>query len=156
MKSIILIGMPSSGKTYVGEALAKSLQRPFIDLDDVFIERVQRTPQEVVKQDGHELFRRLETECLASVADIQDAVISTGGGIVTEERNRPYLEKNIIIYVKRELDDLDVEGRPLAKGLTAAALFAERRSLYESWSHYEVENHDAEQAVADIRRLLNL
>ncbi|MBK7921854.1 MAG: hypothetical protein IPJ92_08160 [Veillonella sp.] len=50
-----------------------------------------------MKQDGHELFRRLGTECLASVADIQDAVISTGGGIVTEERNRPYLEKNIII-----------------------------------------------------------
>lgn len=156
MKSIMLIGMPSSGKTYVGRALAKALHRPFIDLDDEFIARVGRTPQAVVQQDGHEAFRLLETECLASVADMQDAVISTGGGIVTEDRNRPLLEKGIIVYVKRDLADLAVDGRPLAKGLSAAELFEQRRPLYESWSHYEVENHDAEQAVEDIRKLLKI
>ena len=60
MKNIVLIGMPGTGKSVVGRALAARLGYGFVDLDDLIVERAGKTLPEILRQDGLEAFYALE------------------------------------------------------------------------------------------------
>ena len=80
--NIILIGMPGSGKTTLGKIVAKELGLAFYDSDKVIENNQGKTVLEIFSEMGEGYFRDLETETLSSLASLDNAVISTGGGVV--------------------------------------------------------------------------
>ena len=63
-----LIGMPGSGKTTVGRQLARRLQAPFIDMDQLLEERLGSSIRQYFEQCGEESFRNHEEQLLAEVS----------------------------------------------------------------------------------------
>ena len=135
-ENIVLIGMPGVGKTTVGTALAKQLQRPFIDCDDEFEKRYCH-PGEYIATHGEPAFREKETALLAKLCKTTGAIIATGGGVVTQSVNYPILRQNGRIYwIRRPWENLAVDGRPLSQGGLSRlkSLYAVRQPLYDAFS----------------------
>jgi len=82
VRQILLIGLRGSGKSTIGARAAARVARPFIDLDDLALQRAGRdTIEEVWRIDGEEAFRRAEVEALRSVLARTDApIVALGGG----------------------------------------------------------------------------
>jgi len=80
MKPIFLIGYMGCGKTTLGEALARQMGVPYIDLDDYIERRHGMTITEIFDEMGENRFRELETAALREVATMADVVIGCGGG----------------------------------------------------------------------------
>ena len=166
LEHIILIGMPGCGKTTVGEVLAKRTGRTFIDLDDAIRDGTGRRPEEIIVEDGRDIFRRIETETLWSIlreglrpggeevprdASGGGIILAAGGGIVEREENRDLLRENgRVIYVKRPLDQLPSDGRPVSQADGVAAVYERRRERYESWSDLHIDNTSPEEAAEKI------
>ena len=149
--NLVLIGMPSCGKTSLGKACARLLSKQFVDLDEQ-IERQAGRPIADILQPGREKpFRDLESQVAAAFAKGCGQVLSTGGGVVLREENVAALRQNsVIIYLDRPLDALiPGGGRPLSQ--TKAALadqLARRGPLYQAACHLRVENEGEFGAVA--------
>ena len=139
-RNIILIGMPSCGKSTIGRALALKLGRKFVDTDDEIVKRHGEIP-EIFLKEGEDAFRLYESEVIAEVTKEHRLVIATGGGAVERERNRLNLRQNgVVVYVKRALEALSDEGRPLSQGGRIRALYERRAPLYKKAADIVVEN----------------
>ncbi|NVM01085.1 MAG: shikimate kinase [Candidatus Helarchaeota archaeon] len=99
--NIALIGFMGTGKTTVGEKLAKILKMDFIELDE-FIEELAGKPIPLIfKEDGEIRFREYEIEACKKVSIKNNVVIACGGGVVLNKINIDYLkQKGIIIYLE--------------------------------------------------------
>ncbi len=140
--NMVLIGMPGAGKTYLGRKLAERQGREFVDLDDLIVEREGMPIQEIFDTKGEEYFRTVETEVLRETCKRQGLVIACGGGIVKRKINYNYARQNgRIVWVKRDLNKLETEGRPLSRTHTMEELYEERKDAYESWSDYFIDNN---------------
>ncbi len=141
-ENIILIGMPGSGKSTVGKALAEALGRPFVDTDALIVEDAGRAIPEIFSADGEEVFRAMETEAVKAAGMMSGAVIATGGGVVTRERNYAPLSQNgKIIFIDRDLDKLPVKGRPISQANPLEELYAKRLPLYKAFADLEADNN---------------
>jgi len=139
--NIILIGMPGCGKTSVGKALAALTGRTFIDADDEFQRTYGISAGEMIKTQGEEIFRQGETKVLSELCKGSGRIIATGGGCVTRAENYPILHQNgFIFYLKRSIEKLPTNGRPLSQQSSPAALFDKRKALYESFADYIIDN----------------
>ena len=131
--SVYLIGMMGAGKTTVGRQLAKDLNYRFIDTDQT-IEAIAKKPiSDIFANQGEVYFRDLETRVLGELSVYTRSVISTGGGIITEQINWSYLRDGLVVWLDVDLEILkerlsDDETRPLANKLES--LLKSRRSLY--------------------------
>ena len=98
--NVALIGFMGTGKTAVGEALAKKLNRKFVELD-LLIERKAGKPiPEIFRQDGEVAFRELEIEAAKEIAKQKYLVIACGGGVVLNKINIDRLRReSIIVYL---------------------------------------------------------
>lgn len=142
MKNITLVGMPGCGKSTVGKILALKTSREFIDLDDYIEQKCGISPAEIIKKDGEEKFRKIETECLDEVSKLSSKVISCGGGAVISEYNRYLIKQNSnCVYIIRELSKLATNGRPLSSGglKHIEELFEKRKGFYLDAAHISVE-----------------
>ncbi len=157
-KNVVLIGMPSSGKTTVGKALAAQTGRVFFDMDAIIEQRAGRSIPEIIGQDGEAAFRAMETEVLRDLSRESGAVIATGGGVVTVPKNLPLIRQNsVCVFLKRDLAKLSVKGRPLSQRYGVDALYQARLPLYQAWSDAEADcNKTVEQTVKEIREALHL
>jgi shikimate kinase len=89
-----------TGKTAVARALARRLNKEFIELDSLIQEKAGKSIPAIFQQDGEAAFRRLETEVTKQVAGRKNAVIAGGGGIVLNQINIEHLKKEcLIIYL---------------------------------------------------------
>jgi len=138
-RNIILIGMPGCGKTSIGLALAKKMGREFADTDELVEKTVGKPIPAVFKEYGEEMFRNLESVALKELCKRSGLIIATGGGIVTKPENRNVIRQNgIVVFLDRDITDLQVVGRPLSERAGVAALAAVRLPLYSQWSDYTV------------------
>ena len=80
MKNIVLIGMPGTGKSVVGHALAQRLNYTFVDLDESIVEATGKTLPEILREDGLEEFFKIE-EKVGVELNRTDTVVSTGGSM---------------------------------------------------------------------------
>lgn len=83
-RRIVLVGFMAAGKSTVGRILADRLGWEFVDFDEAISERVGRIPGEVIREDGEAVFRALESEVTADVADRENVVLAPGGGWATQ------------------------------------------------------------------------
>lgn len=156
-KNIVLIGMPGCGKTTVGRRLAKILGREFIDLDAAVVEKAGKPIPEIFADEGEEEFRRIETECASEAGKKSGVVISTGGGIVTRERNYDVLRQNgTIIFINRPTSQLATRGRPVSAAKGLEKLAEERFPLYKKWASVTVENMGVSSTAGLIISFLHL
>lgn len=153
--SVVLIGMPGSGKSTVGAALARRLERPFVDADEEIVRRAGRSIPEIFAEDGEERFRTLETEVLSDLGKRSGIVLATGGGAVLFERNLPLLRQNGRIYrITRDVSRLATCGRPLSSSPERLReMERERASFYERAADVTVSNDGSTaETVAAIMR----
>lgn len=80
-QNIIIIGMPGSGKTTFGKALAQRLGRDFYDADDVIVEQEGKTIPELFAV-SEDCFRDAEVRASQSLAEKSGIVVACGGGVV--------------------------------------------------------------------------
>ena len=120
-----LIGYMYSGKTTFGRQLAAERGMDFLDLDRAFEERYHYTVPRFFAQFGEAAFRVLETQMLHSTADLDNVVVSTGGGTPCHADNMDFiLAHGTVIYLQMEVDALAQRAlrshnpRPLIQGLT--------------------------------------
>jgi shikimate dehydrogenase len=140
--NIVLVGMPGSGKSTVGKALAEALGRPLVDTDALIVNAAGRAIPDVFASEGEEYFRALETEAVKKAGMMSGAVIVTGGGVVTRERNYAPLSQNgRIVFIHRDLDKLPVNGRPISQTNPLEELYAKRLPLYKAFADLEIDNN---------------
>lgn len=153
MQNIVLVGMPGCGKTTVGKALAKQLNRPFFDADEEILKRTGKSAEAWIEACGEAVFRQKETEVLESLCKQSGTVIATGGGAVTVPENADILRQNsIVFFINRDVSALPVEGRPLSKATALSEMYEVRLPLYRGVCDYEIAADDGVDAV--VRRIL--
>lgn len=150
MQNIVLIGMPGCGKSTVGAIIAERLGHPLCEADEEIVRAAGKTIPEIFAGEGETGFRARETTVLAHLGRQSGAVISTGGGCVTRAENYPLLHQNgVIVWMKRDLDRLAREGRPLSIGADLGAMYAVRAPLYERFADFAVDNDGTPEATAE-------
>lgn len=153
-RNIVLIGMPSCGKTTIAEALAKQMKREYVDLDEMIVKKSNQSIKAIMAEGGEAAFRKLEHEAVIEISKQQGLIIATGGGVVKNPANMEYLAMNsVLFYIKRDLSQLLVDdNRPLSSSKEAIkALWEERKTLYPLYADYEIENNaDINQATTQI------
>ncbi len=157
MKNVVLIGMPGSGKTSIGRAVAGKLGRPFIDLDLYIKEKIGRTPERIIREDGETVFRDIEAACCADAGKLRGQVIATGGGTPLRPDNRAALRQNgTVFYLLRPVSELPVEGRPLSEGADLSKMEQVRTPFYQKTADFTIRNTGTpEKTVDEILKLLD-
>lgn len=147
---ISLVGLPGSGKSTVGRHLARRLQLPFADSDQVIEARLGCSIRQYFEQEGEERFRDLEADVIdALTRDPRRGVLSTGGGSVLRPENRSHLrDRSRVIYLKSSPEELfrrlrHDRNRPLLRVDDPLArlrdLHAIRDPLYREIAHFTIE-----------------
>lgn len=152
MENIVLIGMPGCGKSTVGKLLADKLGKIFVDADAEIIKKAGMPIPEIFATQGEAGFRQIETDVLSILGQRSGQVIATGGGCVTREANYPLLHQNgTIIWLKRDLEKLPTDGRPLSQSVALEQMYSVRKPLYERFCDCIVFNDGTPaDAVAEI------
>lgn len=157
--TVILIGMPSSGKSTVGVILAKRLGLRFIDTDLIIQEHCGKLLCQLISELGTDGFSALEDRILKELSD-RDAVISTGGSAVycadgmknlSSLGSVVYLDISYPEMIDR-LGDYEHRGIVMRDGQTLADVYEERRVLYERYADITVcaENRSISKTVDEI------
>jgi len=147
--NIVLIGMRGSGKTTVGKLLARKLDKQFIEMDELIVQRAGKSIPEIVSRYGWEKFREVEEQITREVAELDNVVNATGGGVVTREKNIHQLKKKgKLVWLKANLDTLlrrigDDQYRPSLTGRSPRedleAVLTERAPIYQRVADFIVD-----------------
>lgn len=149
MENIVLIGMPGSGKSTVGQLLSELTGREAIDIDQRITERAGCSIPEIFARGGEAEFRALEREETAKAGALSGRILLTGGGVVKTPENRAALRQNGRIYhLLRALEALPTDGRPLSQGADLAAMWREREPLYRAFQDVTVDNNGPAEDTA--------
>ncbi|MDD2284573.1 MAG: shikimate kinase [Paludibacter sp.] len=130
MQRIFLVGFMGSGKTAMGKLLAKRHGLTFIDLDSYIENKFRRTVARIFAEDGETSFREIEKNCLHEVAEFEDVVIATGGGVPCFFDNMDFMnQRGETIYIRltpehlaERLSSSRAGVRPLLKNKTGDEL----------------------------------
>lgn len=149
MQNTILIGMPGSGKTTIGKILATISGKDFIDADNAIATLAGKSIPDIFSDDGETAFRAFETQVLSELGKRSGLVIATGGGCVTQNRNYPHLHQNgRIIWIKRDLELLATDGRPLSQSNSLQNMYQQRQPLYAAFADTVIHNDTTPEAAA--------
>lgn len=161
-QNVILIGFMGSGKSTLGQKIAKGLHFDFVDTDELIVASAGKSIREIFADDGEDSFRIHETSILGSLAGRSGLVISTGGGIILRPENRAILKQlGFIVWLDAPEEVIADRvsrnsNRPLVQTEnpreTIARLLDQRRPLYSETAHLSVDTGelDLEEAVHGI------
>lgn len=144
-ENIVLIGMPSSGKSTIGIEIAKLLNKEYIDTDSLIEEKINMPISNFLTKENEDEFRDIEEEIIKNVSKLNNNIISTGGGVIKRNINIKRLKQNaIIVFIDRSLDKLlTTSSRPLSSNKTDLEnLYHQRYNIYKSSSDIIVDNND--------------
>jgi len=156
MKNIILIGMPGTGKSTVGKALAKRLDYTFVDADDVIVETTGKTLPEILRTEGLDAFLKIEAQ-VGETMDCENTVIATGGSMVLSDTAMVHLKENgIAVWLETPLSqitermpkDLTDRGIAAPQGMTIREIYEQREPLYAKYADLIVVSRDGEHDTA--------
>ena len=144
--SIVLIGMPSCGKSTLGVLLAKKLGYKFLDSDLLIQEREGRLLHEIIAEEGNEGFLKIENDVNREINE-KKAIIATGGSVVYCDEAMEHLKTiGKVVYLRipfeemcRRLGDFSHRGVILRRGSTLGDMYAERAPLYEKYADVTVD-----------------
>ena len=138
--TLFLCGFMGCGKTALGKALAKRLELPLVDMDDLIVEREGMTIPEIFDQKGEPYFRKVESKLVEELAHTPQ-IVSCGGGVMTNPLNAlivrqcdgviVYLQQKFAVCYERIKDD---PNRPIVQSHTKEELqriFDNRERWYQ-------------------------
>ncbi len=141
--SLLLIGMPASGKTTIGKILANHLNLSFVDLDEEVTLNYGRSPKMIIEEEGEGAFRIKETKVLSKYYCQKGLIIASGGGVVTIPTNYDLVKHHfIIVNLKRTPKEKNLDNeRPLTSSIQKwNEVYEQRKNLYEDWADVTVES----------------
>jgi len=142
LKNIVLIGMPSSGKSSAAKRLEAKLHKEVVDTDAEIVKAAGKSIPQIFAEDGEKVFRDMEARQIKIAASNLGKIIATGGGAVLRKENRDALKGSFVVWLRRDLDKLKTEGRPLSKDLaTLQKMWEERKPMYEEAANLTVFNN---------------
>lgn len=158
--NIILIGFMGTGKTTIGKLIAEKRCMDFIDVDEEIEKQQKKAISKIFEESGEKYFRELETEYLKSIKNIENTVISTGGGMPVKEENQLLLNDiGITIFLNTSLEIIkkrleNDEERPLAKG-NLQELFEYRKPIYKNMAKkiIDCDNLSIEEILEEIDKI---
>lgn len=150
--NIVLIGMPSSGKTTLGKMLSKALNKDFYDSDAEIVKKTGLSIPEIFQKYGEAEFRHVEKLVVSELSKKSGAVIATGGGAVLNSQNVRSLKQNgVFIFLNRPFELLTpTADRPLSKSRDALKkLFDERFPIYKNVADIEIQADKSPELILD-------
>jgi shikimate kinase len=144
--NVVLIGMPGAGKSTIGVILAKMLGKSFIDTDLLIQQSENRLLQQIINEDGVDVFLRVEERTILNLK-AEGTVIATGGSVVYSPAAMERLRQNgSIIYlqlsfaeIERRIVDMAGRGIVMSKNQPLIELYHERTPLYEMYANVVVD-----------------
>jgi shikimate kinase/3-dehydroquinate synthase len=88
MNNLVVTGFMGTGKTAVGELVARRLGRPFVDMDAEIERRARKPIARIFADEGEQSFRDMESELCLELSAREELVIATGGGALVDPANR--------------------------------------------------------------------
>ncbi|MGI9317583.1 MAG: shikimate kinase [bacterium] len=164
--NIFLIGLMGSGKTTVGRKLSNLLGFDFIDIDQALIERTGVTISHIFEVEGEDGFRDRESKALKEISEMENVVVSTGGGIVVRSENLEIMRNHgTVVFLDVPIRVLwnrlkDCQHRPLLQvdepRKRVAQLIDERTPLYLRAAdiHLKVASDSANRTAKRIQQKL--
>ncbi len=148
--NIVLIGYRGTGKSVIGRILAKRLAMPCIGMDAEIVKRAGISIPDFVAANGWPKFRDLESAIAMELAERDQIIIDTGGGIIERPENIEALSKNgIIFWLKASVDTIvariagGTERPPLVEGKTfteeVAEVLERRLPKYQAAARHEID-----------------
>lgn len=156
MKNIVLIGMPGTGKSVVGRALADRLGYTFVDVDDLIVADAGKTLPQILRTEGLEAFLKIEARVGASLKR-ENTVIATGGSLVLSDEAMENLKENgVVVWLETPLgqisdrmpEDLTDRGIAAPQGMTIREIYRQREPLYAKYADLIVASRDGEDDTA--------
>ncbi len=141
-ENIVLIGMPSVGKSTIGKILSQKTGKKFYDTDDLIIEKEGRSIPDIFATDGEAYFREVEAKVIRETSALSNAIIATGGGAILREENVKVLKAfGKICLLNRPLESLRPTGdRPLSSDKDKLKkLYEERMPIYNKAADYTID-----------------
>lgn len=151
-QSIVLIGMPSSGKTTVGRILAEKCGKQLADTDEYIVRKIGMPISDFFAKFGEAEFRRIEKETVAELSATGGRIIATGGGAVLDAENVRALKQNgVLVFLDRRPENLvATDDRPLASRRSALEkLYTERYDIYCAAAELHIDANTTPEAEAD-------
>lgn len=142
-RNIVLIGMPSAGKSTIAKLLSERINKEVISIDEEIVKKTNKSIKEIFNESHESGFRKIETSITKDISKLTGKIIDCGGGIVCNKENMLALKQNgLIVYVDRDLSKLIVsDSRPLSTDKDQLIkLYNERKSLYEYYSDVTLVN----------------
>lgn len=148
-KSLILVGPMGAGKTTIGRLLAEELHLPFKDVDHLVVEHAGADIPWIFDVEGEAGFRRRESKALIEALSGESAIIATGGGIITVDKNLQALQRESgVIFLHANVDQQYArtakdKNRPLLQQEDPRQVLEDlmviREPLYRSVADYVIE-----------------
>ncbi|MDO5696212.1 MAG: shikimate kinase [Eubacteriales bacterium] len=163
-ENIILIGMPASGKSTTGRALAKALGWRFVDSDKLIEEAEGKRLKDIIAAVGNEGFLAIENRVNAGIRGNRQVIAPGGSVVFCEDAMRHFQEIGTIVYLKisyyllkQRIGDPVARGVVLKPGETIKDVFHQRKPYFERYADvvHRVENVRVEHSVAKLIRKLN-
>ena len=164
-RNVFLIGLMGSGKTTIGQLLAKRLQWPFIDSDHELEQRTGVSVATIFEIEGESAFRHREAAIIDELSQREPIVLGTGGGAILDPQTRSVLrERGVVIYlhstaetsyerIRRNRDrPLLMVTDPLAR---LRQLYEHRHPLYAETAHFVVESY-RDRPTAVVNEIANV
>lgn len=159
-RNVVLVGMPSCGKTTVGKRLAELTGREFVDTDEEIVGRIGMNIADFFAKHGEDAFRKIESEVIADLVKDAGLVVATGGGAVLKKENVRAIKRNsIVVFVDRPLDMLvATNDRPLSSSVDKVKkLYEQRYDIYKSVADEIADGSgDIDEVANQIRRKLGI
>lgn len=148
-ENIFLVGLMGAGKTTIGRALAKRLDKQFIDSDHEIEARTGVSIPLIFEIEGEASFRQREAEVIGELTGQNGIVLATGGGAILKPENREHLKsRGTVIYLRASINSIlqrtsHDRNRPLLQTADPRAkleqLAREREPLYAEVADFVVE-----------------
>ena len=145
---IFLVGPMGSGKSKIGKLLSSKLNFNLNDIDREIEAKFKKTNVDIFAMEGEESFRKKEISFLTEINEIDEAVVSTGGGIIEASVNRDLLKKEkYVVFLNASVESQfqatkDKTKRPLLNNdnprQVLESLYERRLELYKSVSNLEL------------------
>ena len=134
---LALVGYMGSGKSTVGRALATELGWELLDLDAAIADRAGLSIPEIFAESGEPRFRELERlELVRALEGPRERVISCGGGVVIDSRNRVLLQQVPTVFLWEDADVLYHRTRGPGRPLRGTSFEDFSRRYAERLPHY--------------------